>query len=100
MLSPICMYEASSGKQKQKICLITFGVNLIHQQSCIFMELKNILMRALVIKHSDESFANLLCVFIFTSLLAIDRNFQAMEREKCPQAALLCGLLQTAKLPH
>lgn len=50
-------------------------------------------------KHSDESFNNFLYVFIFMVGAAVDHNFQALHREKCPQAALLCGLLQTASSP-
>lgn len=54
------------------------------------MELKNILMQALITCY--------MCLFSWL-VLAVDHNFQAMQRKESLRAALLCGPLQTAARP-
>lgn len=77
MLSLISVCGTTSGK---KILSNYIGVNISHKKLCIFMELKNILMRVLITSH--------MCLFSWL-VLAVDHNFQALRREKCPQTALL-----------
>lgn len=79
---------------RKKKCLITLMLILFtrcHAFSWKIKILKCILMRVLITSY--------MCLFSW-SVLAGDGNFQAVQREKYPQASLLCGSLQTASPLH